>query len=413
MPYNACALSTRMFCMSYQSQIIKVVVISLLSASACQLSLEAAPIAKGAPETKADSMQGMNEQIKQLMLQGRANEALQVAQEMARKNPKDPLPHQALTAIFMQLGNGAQAEKEALTAVNLGSKAGFPHYNLAVIYAMRGQLGQAEKEFQLAIKLAGQDKVKGAKLVQSAQKAYAQCLFQMGKPDKAHAMIDGLLKQYPSDPEVQLLLTKAYLIEGKKDKAEQALKACLAANPTYYPAVMLKADWMAGTKQYKQAQENGLKLLEIDPKNPFGYVFVAQFAVNAVNDPGLGKTCLDKAKTAKGDDAKFLFSLAGIFAHRQVEDGAKDPNKDKAWRNLAEEALKASVKADPNQFPPNFILAQMLFEDHRTSEAEPYAKRSVILDPSSKPAAQLYKQIALAKRDFAAMVREWFSSIFH
>ncbi len=413
MPYNACALSTRKFFMSYQSQIKNLVLISLLSASLCPTNLQAAPVTKVVPDTRSDSMSAMNDQLKQLMNQGRAKEALVLAQEMVKRKPKDPLPHQALTAIYMQLGNGAEAEREALAAVKLGSKAGFPHYNLAVIYTMRGQFAQAEKEFQLAIKLAAQDKVKGAKLVQNAEKAYCQCLFQMGKADKAHGLIDSLTKKYPNDPEIWLLLTKAYLVEGKKDKAELALKTCLSINPNFYPGVMLKADWMAGTNQYKEAQALGQRLLEIDPKNPFGYLFLAQFSVNATNDPNLGRLCLEKAKAAKGDDAKFLFALADVFAHRQAKEGTKDQGQNKAWRNLAEDALKASVKADPNQFPTNFILAQLLFEDHRASEAEPYAKKCLILDPNNKQAAQLYKQTALAKRDFAAMVREWFSSVFH
>ncbi|AFM14547.1 tetratricopeptide repeat protein [Turneriella parva] len=189
--------------------------------------------------------------------------------ELLRLDPKDYKTHGELAKVYFELKKYNDAEKHALSAVELGkgqnASAAFlaeQYLLLSKIYQAMGTPEALEKSLRYAELAAAADPTKTAPLKRKGQVFEAQ-----KKGDKARLEYLKALKLDEKDPETYALLANQEFKKGKKKAAMEWLKMGVRRNPTSAIAFRNLARGYNRIGDLTKAKEAYERALALDPKN--------------------------------------------------------------------------------------------------------------------------------------------------
>jgi type IV pilus assembly protein PilF len=214
-----------------------------LSAWILLLSLLLAGCATTQPQTGVDDQTGQAGQVAKVS-DGRAEIYTNLAVSYLRENRLD---------IALQEGKKAiAADPRNANAQNV----------MGLIYQRLGQNELAEKHFTSAIAIDGHNFY--------ALNAYGSFLCQLRRFDQALAQFDQAVKN-PLNRSREVALTNAGLCaygKGDKDKADSYLRAALASNSRYAPALAQMAELNYDRGDYQAARDYLLRYEQVARHNP-------------------------------------------------------------------------------------------------------------------------------------------------
>jgi tetratricopeptide (TPR) repeat protein len=203
-------------------------------------------------------------------LQGRINDALAIYDSLEKMLPKNEQVPLLRGAALLQQNDKAAARQAFERALQLA-----PGQPTALEQLV--DLDLSEKQFDTAMQRLSGEVQKAPKRV-DLQIMMAKVFLAQGKRDQAEVTLQKASALDPTNQGAYLLLAQLYSDTNQKDKALAELDAAMAKNPKNVPALMLAANIYSASKDYKDAATAYEKLLKLDPKyspalNNLAYIY--------------------------------------------------------------------------------------------------------------------------------------------
>ncbi len=195
--------------------------------------------------------------VEVLMRQGKRAEAADVNAQILKDNPNDSDARGVAATLMLDKGDVTKALTELQQVVTRAPDNPVAHYNLGRAYVMHGDRLQARQQFQKAIELRADYVLAGLALAQlqvaegdyeaalrtarevqkydshnvNAQLIESAALMGQKKFGDSRQLLEGMLKQNPSSPDVVFQIGVVNLAEGKYKDAEDAFRKAYQLNP--------------------------------------------------------------------------------------------------------------------------------------------------------------------------------------
>ncbi|NPA94933.1 MAG: tetratricopeptide repeat protein [Thermodesulfobacteria bacterium] len=330
--------------------------------------------------------------------QHRLKDALKVAQELTKLDPKDPSGYLILAQVYEQLGKRDKAEEAWNKALKVsGNKpdiilaySQYLYHQKAIDKAQKvleNGIRQNPKSLKLRLALAElltktgkpQDAIKLLRETDLAQfniddqlklrNAIAKILLSMGKTDEALAEVDNILKDDPQN--AQALLLKARIALAKKD-AETAIATLRQLvddfpKKTEYRLLLAQAHIL--NNESKLAEDQLKQATRINPKDLGAWISLANLQLANKDLEGAIDT-LSYALKENPQSAKLAYFLAQLY--KQANDTRR-----------AEQYLKMAIKLKPNWIEPYQALGTLYAQSPNKEETEAQLKQAVASHPES------------------------------
>ncbi len=309
---------------------------------------------------------------------GKLEEALEPARAVAELEPSVPGNHLALARIYFEIrryddglaacdralelrddatarnlkgwglyraGRLDQAEAELSLAVARDDNFADAHRNLADVYYQKWLFAQALDHYAKAYRVEPSD---ARALVMTGY-----CQYQLGEVDKADAIFDGALDEFPDN--VKALNGKAAVARsrGEKEEALAYSTRALEASPSNAEALNTAGVLSAETGDFAASYEYLKKLVEMGPEAGYAY---ANLGVAAVRTGRWAEARDAFAAAAAKDPRDFQAQVGWALAAAKVE-------------RLDEAEAALASAADMNPISPIVLYARALLADARGDAA--------------------------------------------
>ena len=285
---------------------------------------------------------------------GNAEQAKSYWLKAVEYSPKHLLALLSLADALLRENQEAEALPYATRAVETEPSSWRGHMVLANVYLRMGSADEAVKEAERAIEL-GHDQAA------MAQPILAGALARKGEKERANAVLQGYLKEYPSDVDAKKLqeeLEKVSTGEGTAGAGSLTAEELSASNTAATPRVGSSAEELALASvapKALQALDKASKLLgpKMTPEETqwaWGYLETAY--KNAPNSA----------------DVNYVF---GAYSWQTGD------------RVRAKSYWTKAIEFYPNHYRALLSLGQALLDEHKADEALPYLERAVQLEPFS------------------------------
>ncbi|MFQ5467501.1 MAG: tetratricopeptide repeat protein [Kiloniellaceae bacterium] len=237
-----------------------------------------------------------------------------------QKEPGNAEGRFLLGRIYVELGDGASAEKELLRARNLGIVEADLAVPLARAYLSQGRYADALDALGTASEKTDAERARVTVLRGSAN---------LGLNDTGAAEVDfrAAIALDPDNADAHIGLARALLPKGAYDEADGELETVLAGAPDNPRALEVKGGLRLLQRRYKEAAEIFQKLVEANPTSSPNLVPLAysQIALGEL-DAAIGN--LDTRLTAAPDDPRAMY-LRGLVAFQKQDYATAKQQSDK------------------------------------------------------------------------------------
>jgi Flp pilus assembly protein TadD len=368
------------------------------------------PFAAGEVQASAGESDStrLHEEAKALIEKGDYGEAMKVEKRWQDLEPNNPLPHDGLAVIHINLGHKIAAETEARIAVSLAPKDPRFHYLLGWALQNAGQMPEALQEFNKAAELEPKN--------QNAKLGAASCLLALHREKEAVELMEQLNKEHPNDKRILDTLAQAYLDNHDTFGADATADRALSLFPDDYQAITIKAEISEAQFLMNRARLLAKRLVTLQPKNPSGYKFVIHLAVRENDNHPLAIWVLQQAQLNIPDNLDVFSELAAHsqekaqkFANRPRSKNGS-PEKQLVWLKIAEAAFTQLVRIKPDDPRLQLALAQVLLDEGRGEDAFPHALQAHQKMPGNAQADEAYRQCLSYRNDLAMIFKRWLYS---
>src|SRR5438874_915212 len=347
------------------------------------------------PASKASS--GFLE-AKELLGQGRLDEAKQKIQEQLKDDPTSVEGYNLLGIVYSDQKDYSSALDAFQRALRLNPNSVKTHNNLANFYLTEGKPELAEKEFKSALGLAPTDR--------DSNYNYGVFLLSKGSPSPA---LVHLLRVRPATVESQFHLVSAYLGLGKTTEGLKVADALSAEKKDDVQLHFSLGLLLASEKQYKAAQLEMEKANALQPET-FEIIYNLGQTYLRSGDYPKAELSLNRALKLKPESPETLYLLAKVYAEQARPVDALEllvrahklapQNTDVIFlmarvsmtQNYFEDAiplLDSGIKIAPKRADLRAALGESYFMSGKTEKAIDEFKKLVELDPSASSYAFL------------------------
>lgn len=188
---------------------------------------------------------------------GKWEQALELLQQWVEIDPDNAMSHARLGVTQFRIGKPKLAIDEFTTARKLNKELPHPFASLGQLFAQSNDQENAKKSFEKAY---AEDKSDP-----NTVRSYAEWLLQQGELDKAQEISGELRKLTPDAPVAVLLDGVVALMQGQKDRAEEAFMKVLSLDPNNARANDLLALLLIESSD-KADQERALRYADSNTK---------------------------------------------------------------------------------------------------------------------------------------------------
>jgi putative PEP-CTERM system TPR-repeat lipoprotein len=299
------------------------------------------------------------------------DEALAVADRMARTAPASPLPDFYRGQTLMARGNLTAAAAEFGKSIAHDPKFLAAAYYRASAFAGLGEFEQAKKDLQLIINQQPTNWLAWSKLTQIA--------IQNGQHEQALALFDQAIKAAPNDPVPRLGLAKYLVARGKLTEAEATVTALRQIAKDNPDVLALQGEIQLARGQTSQAVLTFRLLTTGNRSSPAAYELLARALYDAKDLPAAEGEAKKAAEVAP-NSPEASRALVAV----QIDRG----NGDSALATA-----QAFTRANPGP-DADLLVADTLIRLKRLDQAEALLDKSLAAKPDSRVATRL-SQIAI------------------
>jgi tetratricopeptide (TPR) repeat protein len=314
---------------------------------------------------------------------GDRDKALQLAKDVAGKNPKDPSANEAYAALLVQNNNRSDLEKslpELKSLVRNVPNSPSMHTDLARAYFETGDMDKAMAEANDAIRLNGN--YAPARIV--AGRIYED----RGQHAKAIELTDPVLAAQPQNPDARLIRARAHIGLNEPDKAQAELESLVQQFPNMNDARLQLAALYLGLKNYDKASEQFAAVWKGNPPNPSDVRgFIGLQTVKLVQGKGGEAVQAMQQLVQKNPTAiPFRYQLANFQASFANQVGKADPSRGNQLLQQAADNYKEILKTNANSSDVWLKLGVLQGELHQLDAALASFEQAGHADPKNEGA---------------------------
>jgi tetratricopeptide (TPR) repeat protein len=308
------------------------------------------------------------------------DEAARLADEITKRDPKNPDGLILTANVLFFRGDPKQAEQKIQEAINLDPNRIESYMGKARLYQQMNRVADAEGVYKQAISINDRSSL--------AHVEYGKFLTQTGRADQAEGEFRKAVEVDPDNRDVRWILASYYLVNQKLDRAEEAYKAWAQLDWDKAEGRARLADFYATVGRFDEAA-NLYRQIIAEPK--FSDYTRARYRLGEISiqrgDTAGARAQVDELlkRNAKDADALFLRARLSSAAGRY-----KDAISD----------LKTVLDAEPHSKLGLYFMADALYRDGQFEQARARAGDLERYYQDFLPAKLLQIQISLDSGDF-------------
>lgn len=308
-----------------------------------------------------------------LMVEGMALVALGES-EPARKallrstaiRPDQPMAAKVLAAIAFSRGEEQRGLEYLARASTLDPGDFRPLYAAGEVHLRSGRMDAATRAFEAALQLKANH--------EESRIGLLAAMLAIRPPEQLSALFRELLRDFPGNPQVQVLAARHALALGDAGSALRHAERAIKLNPDFIDAIVIRAHLLFMTGEAKSALAEATRAVECDPRNPPALAILAQL-----------QAALGQAEQSRATQERHQAAVTQLELIRELTDQIARHPDDPAprWRlgqvaaatgarGLATESYRAALALD-GQCQPALAGLRSLRES--SSPAAPSATR--------------------------------------
>ena len=295
-------------------------------------------------------------QARDLERQGKLKDAIDMESQIAKKMPKEWLPHSAMAYLFFRGNHVYEAWQEAKQAASLAPRRFFYLTNLAQMEYETGHYRDSAQAFQRCRELQPSDWSFGIGLALS--------YMAIRRRDEGLAVLSDMTEQKgrPFNWYYQVAATCLYL--GEHKMAEESARKAMQQVDKPEQGSLCRDQLFLLLMLDNQVESAKSMIPEVFYNNksvsPETYVRAASTLI-AITDPAQGKRLLDAAVTALTDkpDSDTFYRLGRIFEDK-AELISCSATKYGAWLDCARQAYNQAIVLNPGDVRCHIAIAAIL-----------------------------------------------------
>ena len=282
----------------------------------------------GAAENPKEALLYQQRVVQTELLEGRQDQALQLAKTLAEKNPDDSTVNEMYASLLMNTGKSQDLTAAIDTLKKLVQKHpddAVVHLDLARGYLNLNDADQSLGEAQEAIQEEMKQHTPRPQVLVPARVIAARIYEDRGQHSKALEMTDLVLRTQPTNPEARLIRDRAWAATGQSDQAQTDLESLLQQFPQMNEARIVLGDIYLSEKELDKASAQYQAASKANPRDLRGL---------------LG---LQRVKLLQGKGAEAVATLQGL-----VNQNPNSPALRYQLANFEAEAAAQTLKTDPS-----------------------------------------------------------------
>lgn len=353
----------------------------------------------GAAESTGEAKETYQTQIVELLAaQNKPKDALLLAEEVLKSNPKNSVALAQRSALAVLSGDPAKVQMAASDLQSLVTKTPTNHvyrFQLARALIAKGQTAQAKTQLEEAIRLRPD--------FPAGQILLAQLLNSGGDFAKALQIADQVIAAEPANLSARLIRTASLLGIRDVRRAKEELQAIIEKAPNSSDAQYQLGLINLSERNYKDALTMFDNMRKSNPGDVRGLIGMVETEM-AKNDYPAAVELVKAALQKDPNRSDFKLALANIMARAgQLDESIRlfqelvqrDPKSAdlnvklgevfrlKGDVNSAVGYFKKAMTLDPNNTQPLILTAMMFESAGRPAEAKPLYEQIIRLDPTN------------------------------
>jgi len=294
-----------------------------------------------------------------------------------QKEPENPQARLLLGKVYLDLGDGAGAEKELARAGRLG--ASDPDLPVTLARALLLERKYQEALDQLA--RAPADPPSARVLV-----LQGEAHLGLGRREESRAAFNRALETEPGLAAARLGLASLALAEGRTEDAEKQVTLALEKNPDDLRALLLRGELLLARRDLEGAEAAFAKALEVGGER------------NTT-----ARLALARARLARGDLDGASAQVEQVRKHSPQEPLANYLRGAVAYQRKdmggAQEALRDVLRVVPDHLPSLLLLGTVDYAEGRLEQAEEHLSRYSAAVPDHMASRKLLAAVRLARNE--------------
>ncbi len=295
-----------------------------------------------------------------------------------QKDPNDSDARLVLGKVYLRSGNGAAAEKEIRTALDLGADASLWRLDLVEALILQGKFDDAMQRLDAAGQLSDADTVRALVLRGNAAVGREQ-------PDEARDYYQRALDIDPDDQDAGVGLLRLTLRGGDKDASAKAADAFLARFPDNADALLIRAELHRAAGENSEALDLFDRAIKTDPRNTVARLGRAT-ALIGLKDLDGAREGLDQVDKDQPNIPMTSY-LRGVIAFQE-----------KDWRQAAEE-LQRVLAAVPGHLQSQLLLGIIRYSEGQLETADELLSNVVGAAPGNVQARKVLAATRIKQRE--------------
>jgi len=290
-----------------------------------------------------------------------------------QKDPNNGTARVLLAEVYIEIGDGVDAEKELSRAHLLK----VDYVKIALSFAKAYTLQRKHKQV-LLVKI---EENFPAAIEAEIRVLYAQAYINLKNLKKAKGQLEQATLLNKDSAEALLGLAQIAMLEKDSSTATSYVKKVIKSNPENSEAWTLDGEIARLKGDYAQAGRSFEKALALKPTNIQAMLGVSNvYIVSKEMDKALVQINLILEKLPKHTLANYYFGLA---QYRKGE------------LKKAEQALQVALKTNPEHAPSQQLMGTIQYQTGRFEQAEYYLSKVVIDNPGNLSAVKLLAAVRL------------------
>ena len=304
--------------------------------------------------------------------QGNQRAAVIELKNALQQDPEHARARWMLGDSYLQLGDGASADKELRRARDLGFQGAGLDLALAKAALLQGRFEEVLDDFE---RKAGADWDPAWLVLRG------EAHLGLGQMDEAKSDFESALRGDPNNVEARRGVARIDMASGDTASAEKQIERVLESSGEDIQTWLLKGELELSLRRFDDAQRSFEKALELAPTNAAAHIGAAR-ALLAQAKPDEAAVYVDRLAEGSPNNP-LVFYLKALVARQKQDNTA------------AEEALREVLRVAPDHAPSLLLMGQINYEQREFEQAEQSLRRYVSRAPNDAQARKLLAAIYL------------------
>ena len=300
-----------------------------------------------------------------------------------QKDPNDATTRLLLGRLYLRVGNGAAAEKEIRTAIDLGADAALWRLDFVEALIAQAKFDEALQRLDAATDLPDEEQVRA--LILRGDAALGQ-----NEPTEARARYEEALAADPKSEKAGLGLLRVALKEGDQAAAIKATDAFLKDFPNNTDAMLIRAEYHRAQDQNEAALALFDRVLAVEPQSLVARLGRATTLIGLKNLDQARKelTMVDEVQK----DIPMTAYLRGVIEFQE-----------KNWKKAAEQ-LDRVMAAVPGHLQSQLLLGIIRYSEGELESADEYLSNVIKATPENLQARKVLAAARIKMREPARAI---------